>query len=173
SARGKELLASAIYRAIKSYKYKRESRDALLKEESILEDIIDSESKVDTEPKEESTTNSKEEKIDSEISTDEQKETEARGHNSLPTFKNGISYSVQIAVSRNDLPLLPENFMGLSGVYKKDVYGLFKYYFGKVDSYAKAVELQTVAKQHYPDAYIVAFEGAEKIKVQEAKKIAP
>ena len=45
SNRGKELLASAIYRAVKSYKYKRESRDALLKEESILDDIIDAEIK--------------------------------------------------------------------------------------------------------------------------------
>jgi hypothetical protein len=167
------LLASAIYRAIKSYKYKRESRDALLKEESILEDIIDTELQGKTEQEKENSPSSPEVEIDSEISTDEQKETEARGINSLPTFKNGISYSVQIAVSRNDLPLLPENFMGLTDVYKKDVYGLFKYYFGKVNSYEKAVELKTVAQQHYPDAYIVAFEGAEKIKVQEAKKIAP
>ena len=63
--------------------------------------------------------------------------------------------------------------MGLSNVYKKDVYGLYKYYFGKVHSYQKAIELKTVAQQHYPDAYIVAFEGTQKIKVQEAKKVAP
>ncbi len=36
--------------------------------------------------------------------------------------------------------------MGLTDVYKKDVYGLFKYYFGKVNSYEKAVELKTVAQ---------------------------
>ena len=52
SNRGKELLASAIYRAVKSYKYKRESRDALLKEESILDDIIDAEIKGSAEKKE-------------------------------------------------------------------------------------------------------------------------
>ena len=173
SNRGKELLASAIYRAVKSYKYKRESRDALLKKESIFDDITDSEIKGSTEQEKTSKMITGEEKIDSERSTDEQKETEARGINSLPTLKNSVFYSVQIAVSRNDLPILPENFLGLTDVYKKDVYGLFKYYFGKVDSYAKAVELQAVAKQHYPDAYIVAFDGAEKIKVQEAKKIAP
>jgi N-acetylmuramoyl-L-alanine amidase len=170
-ARGKELLASAIFRAIKSYKYKRESRDALMNEESILEDIIDSELANTSE--EEPLLSSQEEKIDSKNSADEQAETNARGLNSLPTFINGISYSVQIAVSRNDLPLKPENFMGLSNVYKKDVYGLYKYYFGKVHSYQKAIELKTVAQQHYPDAYIVAFEGTQKIKVQEAKKVAP
>ena len=60
--------------------------------------------------------------------------------------------------------------MGLSGVYKKDVYGLFKYYFGKVNSYEKAVELKTVAQQHYPDAYIVAFEGAKKLKYKRLRK---
>jgi N-acetylmuramoyl-L-alanine amidase len=58
SARGKELLASAIYRAIKSYKYKRESRDALLKEESILEDIIDTELQGKTEQEKENSPSS-------------------------------------------------------------------------------------------------------------------
>lgn len=173
SNRGKELLASAIYRAVKSYKYKRESRDALLKEESILDDIIDAEIKGSAEKKETSIIITGEEKIDSEKSTDEQKETEASVTNSIPTLTNSINYSVQIAVSRNDLPILPENFLGLSDVYKKNVYGLFKYYFGQVNSYQKAIELKRLAQQYYPDAYIVAFKGEKKIKVQEAKKIAP
>ena len=170
---GKELLASAIYRAVKSYKYKRESRDALLKEESILDDIIDAEIKGSAEKEETSIIITGEEKIDSEKSTDEQKETEASVTSSIPTLTNSINYSVQIAVSRNDLPILPENFLGLSDVYKKNVYGLFKYYFGQVNSYQKAIELKRLAQQYYPDAYIVAFKGEKKIKVQEAKKIAP
>jgi N-acetylmuramoyl-L-alanine amidase len=84
-----------------------------------------------------------------------------------------VYYSVQIAVSRNDLPLLPENFMGLTDVYRTDVYGLYKYFYGKVSSFKEAEALKATATAHYPDAYIVAFEGSKKIDVKEAKKIAP
>jgi N-acetylmuramoyl-L-alanine amidase len=90
-----------------------------------------------------------------------------------PAPLNSIYYSVQIAVSRNDLPLLPENFMGLTDVYRTDVYGLYKYYYGKVSSYKEAEALKATAREHYPDAYVVAFDGSQKIDVNEAKKIAP
>ncbi len=34
-----------------------------------------------------------------------------------------LHFAVQIAVSRNDLPCLPENFKGLEAVWKQDEYG--------------------------------------------------
>jgi len=158
STRGKELLASAVYRAIKSYKLKRESRDAILREESIFDEVFDAaleETSADT-PAE----NAPEPEI---------KQVEVAA--AAPS--NAVYYSVQIAVSRNDLPLLPENFMGLSDVYRTDVYGLYKYFYGKVSSFKEAEALKATATAHYPDAYIVAFEGSNKIDVKEAKKIAP
>ena len=160
SARGKELLASAIYRAVKSYKLKRESRDAILREESLLDKTLDEVGQTPAEaPKSAPEQGTKAEVVDKvELA---------------PAPLNTIYYSVQIAVSRNDLPLLPENFMGLTDVYRTDVYGLYKYYYGKVASYKEAEALKATARAHYPDAYVVAFDGSQKIDVKEAKKIAP
>ena len=160
SARGKELLASAIYRAVKSYKLKRESRDAILREESVFDEVLDEVAQTPGQaPKSAPEEATKSEVVDKvELA---------------PAPINSIYYSVQIAVSRNDLPLLPENFMGLTDVYRTDVYGLYKYYYGKVASYEEAEALKATAREHYPDAYVVAFDGSQKIDVKEAKKIAP
>ena len=158
STRGKELLASAVYRAIKSYKLKRESRDAILREESIFDEVFDA--ALEDNSANASAENAPEPEI---------KQVEVAA--AAPS--NAVYYSVQIAVSRNDLPLLPENFMGLTDVYRTDVYGLYKYFYGKVSSFKEAEALKATATAHYPDAYIVAFEGSKKIDVKEAKKIAP
>ncbi|HCP41541.1 MAG TPA: hypothetical protein DIT65_07085 [Cryomorphaceae bacterium] len=157
STRGKELLASAVYRAIKSYKLKRESRDAILREESIFDEFFDA-----------AEGNNSGTPTEISVRTDIKPAEIAA---SAPS--NTVYYSIQIAVSRNDLPLLPENFMGLTDVHRIDVYGLYKYFYGKVSSFKEAEALKTTAKAHYPDAYIVAYEGLKKIDVKEAKKIAP
>ena len=160
SARGKELLASAIYRAVKSYKLKRESRDAILREESVFDEVLDEVAQTPAD----ATKSTPEEASKSEVVDKVEL---------APAPLNSIYYSVQIAVSRNDLPLLPENFMGLRDVYRTDVYGLYKYYYGKVASYKEAEALKATAREHYPDAYVVAFDGSQKIDVKEAQKIAP
>lgn len=160
SARGKELLASAIYRAIKSYKLKRESRDAILREESVFDEVLDQVAQTPAEAPNSAPEEATKAKVVDKVEL-------------APAPLNSIYYSVQIAVSRNDLPLLPENFMGLTDVYRTDVYGLYKYYYGKVSSYKEAEALKATAREHYPDAYVVAFDGSQKIDVNEAKKIAP
>lgn len=167
SARGKELLASAIYRAIKSYKIKRESRDAILKEESVIAETIAQE----VVPKKASKNNSPAKVEDTPIDSPLADKKEAA--RATKPLHNGIRFKVQIAVSRNNLPLLPENFMGLSAVSKMEVYGLFKYYYGEASSFEQALGLQHTAKEHYPDAYIVAFDGSQKIDLQKAKELAP
>ena len=87
--------------------------------------------------------------------------------------QSGLYFSVQIAVSRNDLPCQPQNFMGLTSVYKTEQYGLFKYYFGTVTNFTQAEALKDSATQYYPDAYIVAFDDDHKIDLKEAIKRAP
>jgi N-acetylmuramoyl-L-alanine amidase len=163
SARGKELLASAIYRAIKSYKYKRETRDAVAQSTSIVTEIdLEQEEVVETTPV---TTTPSDDKRPVEVP-----ENAIQIDLSIPV---SLYYSVQIAVSRNDLECLPQNFNGLTEVHKKENYGLFKYYYGKVSSYKEAEQLKTTAKEHFPDAYIVAFDASGKIDLEEAKKRAP
>ena len=158
SERGKELLASAIFRAIKAYKLKREIRDASLQSESMINDMLEPLEK-DTDPTQEVISSPvvlEQETIKPEV-----------------VAPSGLHFSVQIAVSRNDLPCQPQNFMGLNQVFKMEQYGLFKYYFGTVATFTQAETLKDSATTYYPDAYIVAFDDGHKIDLKEAIKRAP
>jgi N-acetylmuramoyl-L-alanine amidase len=170
SARGKELLASAIYRAIKEYKYKRESRDALIQGSATAASVFDDMAIVETpDPKD----------IQGAEGTSDQTHTPIE--EIKPTIPENVTldvpsvlfFSVQLAVSRNDLSCEPQNFKGLEGVWKEEQYGLFKYYCGKISSFKEAEALKVTASEQYPDAYIVAFEKDRKIDLNEAKKRAP
>ena len=161
SNRGKELLASAIYRAIKEYKYKRESRDALIKgvegQTSIFDQIEEVSAATTTE-------NTKSAVVFEEAPTSAV---------AAPAVPSSLFFTVQLAVSRNDLACAPENFKGLEGVWKEEQYGLFKYYCGKISTYKEVEALKTTVVEQYPDAYIVAFAKDRKIDLNEAKKRAP
>ena len=161
SNRGKELLASAIYRAIKEYKYKRESRDALIQGVEGQTSIFDQKEEA---PAATTTENTKSAVVVEEAPTSAV---------AAPAVPSSLFFTVQLAVSRNDLACAPENFKGLEGVWKEEQYGLFKYYCGKISTYKEVEALKTTVVEQYPDAYIVAFEKDRKIDLNEAKKRAP
>ena len=166
STRGKELLASAIYRAIKEYKYKRESRDAMIQgvegQTSIFDQIEEAPPTTTTENTTPSQTAVAVEQAPAPVTTAP-----------APAVPSSLFFAVQLAVSRNDLACTPENFKGLEGVWKEEQYGLFKYYCGKISTYKEVEALKTTVVEQYPDAYIVAFEKDRKIDLNEAKKRAP
>ena len=166
STRGKELLASAIYRAIKEYKYKRESRDALIQgiegQTSIFDQIEEVPAATTTENTESAQTAVAVEEAPTPVVTAP-----------APAVPSSLFFAVQLAVSRNDLVCAPENFKGLEGVWKEEQYGLFKYYCGKISAYKEVEALKTTVVEYYPDAYIVAFEKDRKIDLNEAIKRAP
>ena len=164
STQGKELLASAIYRAVKEYKFKREQRDAGIQTEASSLTSVDEAQRTATptdtpEQTAESTSN---EVID-----------EAAVINVEIDKGLALHFAVQIAVSRNDLQCLPENFKGLESVWKQEQYGLFKYYCGKLATFTEAAALKDLVVEHFADAYLVAFEKDNKIDLNEAKKRAP
>lgn len=161
SNRGKELLASAIYRAIKEYKYKRESRDALIQGVEGQTSIFD---QIEEAPAATTTENTK-----SAVAVEEAPTSAV----AAPAVPSSLFFTVQLAVSRNDLACAPENFKGLEGVWKEEQYGLFKYYCGKISTYKEVEALKTTVTEQYPDAYIVAFAKDRKIDLNEAKKRAP
>lgn len=161
SNRGKELLASAIYRAIKEYKYKRESRDALIQGVEGQTSIFDQKEEA---PAATTTENTKSAVVVEEAPTSAV---------AAPAVPSSLFFTVQLAVSRNDLACAPENFKGLEGVWKEEQYGLFKYYCGKISTYKEVEALKTTVAEQYPDAYIVAFAKDRKIDLNEAKKRAP
>lgn len=158
SDNGKKLMASAIYRAIKEYKFKRETRDAL------IQDTDDG-----------STTSVKDSSESDAAKTEVKEVQEATPNESMNVDKSDtpLFFSVQIAVSRNDLECVPQNFKGVEGIWKEEQYGLFKYYCGKLPSFTETEALKTTILESYPDAYIVAFEKDRKIDLNEAKKKSP
>ena len=166
STQGKELLASAIYRAVKEYKFKREQRDAGIQTEgSSLTPSVYTPSTVPAPTQEEPTEAAAEvwaEETTREATTEPAKAPEME-----------LFFAVQIAVSRNDLPCLPENFKGVESVWKQEQYGLYKYYSGKLATFTDAEALKQNVMAQYPDAYLVAFEKDKKIDLNEAKKRAP
>ena len=166
STRGKELLASAIYRAIKEYKYKRESRDALIQGVEGQTSIFDQIEEVPA-----ATTTENTESAQTAVAVEEAPTPVVTAP--APAVPSSLFFAVQLAVSRNDLVCAPENFKGLEGVWKEEQYGLFKYYCGKISAYKEVEALKTTVVEYYPDAYIVAFEKDRKIDLNEAIKRAP
>lgn len=155
SSKGKDLMASSIYRAIKEYKIKRESRDALIQNAEIQGSVFDNSSEETTKPDE------NDQRLD------------APAEVKAPGIESPLFFAVQLAVSRNDLACAPENFKGLEGVWKEEQYGLYKYYCGRIATYKEVEALKITVEEHYPDAYIVAFEKDSKIDLEVAKKRAP
>ena len=166
STQGKELLASAIYRAVKEYKFKREQRDAGIQTEgSSLTPSVYTPSTVPA-PTEEQPTEAA-----AEVRAEETTREATTEPVEAPEME--LFFAVQIAVSRNDLPCLPENFKGVESVWKQEQYGLYKYYCGKLATFTDAEALKQNVVTQYPDAYLVAFEKDKKIDLNEAKKRAP
>lgn len=166
STQGKELLASAIYRAVKEYKFKREQRDAGIQTEgSSLTSSVYTPSTVPAPTQEEPT------EAAAEVWAEETTREATTEPVESPEME--LFFAVQIAVSRNDLPCLPENFKGVESVWKQEQYGLYKYYSGKLATFTDAEALKQNVVTQYPDAYLVAFEKDKKIDLNEAKKRAP
>ena len=166
STQGKELLASAIYRAVKEYKFKREQRDAGIQTEgSSLTPSVYTPSTVPAPTQEEPT------EAAAEVRAEETTREATTEPVEAPEME--LFFAVQIAVSRNDLPCLPENFKGVESVWKQEQYGLYKYYSGKLATFTDAEALKQNVVTQYPDAYLVAFEKDKKIDLNEAKKRAP
>ena len=83
----------------------------------------------------------------------------------------GIIFRVQLAATGKKLDPTSRNFKGLDQVSRNKEGKLFKYYYGSTSSYSQIQDLHEKAKRTgYPDSYIVAFRGNEKISVNEALK---
>lgn len=145
SDEGQSILASAIFRAVREYKNKIEDKSDYKLSSS--EEIP--------------------EKI---VKTKKIKSTKALNI----TDHKGIYFSVQLIASSARINTIPENFSGLKPVYRQKSGSLYKYFFGREQSYDKISELKKKAKNKYPDAFVVAFENEKSISVKKAlKKLKP
>lgn len=84
---------------------------------------------------------------------------------------DGITFKVQLAASGKKIDPAPKNFKGLREITRNKEGKLFKYYLGSTSSYSQIKDLHEKARRSgYPESYIVAFRGNEKISVNDALK---
>lgn len=143
SERGQDLMASAIFRAFRSYKEDREG----IKIKPIIQEaeVRDVTSDLKEEIKTEQDNSKSKEKI------------------------RGIVFKVQLMTTSESLETIPENFNGLTEVDEYISNGLFKYTFGAEKKYEKAQRLQKkVADLGFHGAFIIAFENGERISLEQA-----
>ena len=80
-----------------------------------------------------------------------------------------IYFRVQIAASKSRIETKSYNFKGLSPIYREKEGDLYRYYFSKETSYKKVLKLKRKAeKKGYKSAFVVSFNGNEKIKLDKS-----
>lgn len=146
SENGKIYMASAIYRAFKSYKEEIEGVQIGIPEVDAI--LPETHASVEQETL----------------------KTNLKEDNASPAVEaEKVNYRIQLMASSKRIPLKPSNFNGLENVEEYEVDGLYKYTIGNVSDYKKAVSLQrTVREKAFPKAFIIAFYKGERIAISEA-----
>ena len=92
-----------------------------------------------------------------------------------PVKKNAfsnITFKVQIAASKRNLKTKPYNFKGLRQISKSKKANLYRYFYKKTNNYKDAQRfLKEVKNKGYSNAFIVAFNGDNKITISEALRL--
>lgn len=107
--------------------------------------------------------------------TEDKKESDSKLYHSDDKAEKSDKpvFKVQFHTSAELMDLKPENFNGLEGVevYKAD--GIYKYTYGKSDTFEEAKKWQDeIRAKGYKGAFVVAFLNGERIDVHKAKTMA-
>ena len=150
SSRGKELMASAIYRAFKEYKAEREYIDSL---------------NTRTPP------SGLDQKLDEVIPISGTEAIEVPQVESDPVNVHPLFFTVQIGLGKNELACTPQNFKGLEGVAFYEENKWYKYTYGNFSTYKEAVEAQSAAvKAGFSDAFVIAMKNGKRLNLDQARR---
>ncbi len=140
---GQDYLASAIYRAFKTYKSELERIETSFGESNAAESA---EKLIEAELTEESTPNNE---------------------------VKDVIFRVQLLTSAQPQETSKENFNGLEGVMEFEENGMYKYIWGAASNYEEAKNLQKrVRSAGYKGAFVIAFNAnQERVPLQEALEI--
>lgn len=82
-----------------------------------------------------------------------------------------VCFSIQAASNRSGAPLVTADGTDIPHVSVQQVGSVHKYRVGSTGSYAAACQMRdTLRRNGFPDAFVVAFEGDRRIPLQEALK---
>lgn len=84
---------------------------------------------------------------------------------------NTIYYSVQIMASKTALAANSPQFKGVNNAYAISEGGLYKYNVGKTQTYAEITKIHQQIKAQFPESFVVARKGNERIPLGDARKI--
>jgi len=158
STKGQDYMASAIYRAFRDYKGEIEG--------VTFSKVIEPE---ETEKVEDQTPDVETVLETSKTKKEERKNRKEVKKNTEKQVPNGINYRIQIVTSSTPVSLSSSNFKGLKEVDEYISHGLYKYTTGRCSNYDSAKTLQAEIRDlGYEGAFIVAFNGSEKIDLRTA-----
>ena len=108
--------------------------------------------------------------------SDNQSDKKADGQETIVTGKESnydeVCFMVQFMALPEKISLNDKRFNGLPKVNRYYEGGLWKYTAGKETSFQSVKDILTEVKKKYPDAFLIAFKGENKIPVSEAVKLA-
>ncbi len=150
---GQDYMASAVFRAFKSYKKEIEDKQEVEKEEE--------KTKKEFAPI-----------VEEKVKPANSRKNKKKNKNKDVFVEKGVVFKVQIATSSKRLELKPENFNGVENVGIYEAGGLYRYTVGKERNMAEAntLQLQLRAKG-FKDAFIIAFSDGERVSVSSALKL--
>ncbi len=145
SSAGQEKVAASIYRAVKEYKRRTDSR------------TLASEPPVETAPAK---------------PTSPSTQTASTHHSQNSSKKqDDIVFRIQVKSSLEKMKISRTNFGSyVDKVVEKRIDGRYKYFCGATFSYQEALLLQREVRRTFPDAFMVAFRGTQPIPLAQALK---
>ena len=145
-----DYLASAIFRAFRSYKEHVESRSTFTAESSFNQSLME-------------TSDSSNQEIVAQWSQVEDQSSKSNN--------NDIKFKVQITASSKPIPTNSSFFKNLEGIEEIESGNIYKYLVGNKVDYNQTVEYLKQVRELFPDAFIVAYMNGNQISVDEARKI--
>jgi phospholipid/cholesterol/gamma-HCH transport system substrate-binding protein len=88
----------------------------------------------------------------------------------LSTSDNTIIYKIQIRSAKKQIPLHSKEFKGMENVKENLVDGWYKYTLGTFNSMNDAALYHEDLLIQFPDAFIVAYQGARQVPVKQEKE---
>jgi N-acetylmuramoyl-L-alanine amidase len=145
SDEGRDYLASAIYRAFKSYKTLVENKASFARSARVKE------SQADTDL----------------VSVKSDPQITEKGTGSGNTL-SAVEFKVQITASSRKLQITTGNFKGLAGVSEYLVGNIYKYAVGSNRTFQEAIAYSKQIKEKFPDAFIIAVKDNKIIPLNQA-----